>query len=73
MTRIPRLYPGEQIVPHEGGPWAVGDAPIVEFIEHMNRTIANVMGVPAHMLSNAKQCLSCGAYQTFDGVLPCDH
>jgi hypothetical protein len=64
-------------VPYEGVPGAnAREVSFAEFQEHMLRQIARVTAVPHHLLMHCaghKQCLSCGAYQSFDGSLPCGH
>lgn len=52
-------------------PWD-GDDTFVAFQRHMHRQIEEAFGIkPIHQ--GRKTCLSCGAIQTVDGVLPCGH
>ncbi|KVV22332.1 hypothetical protein WK80_22345 [Burkholderia multivorans] len=44
--------------------------PHVAFIEHCERTFAEVFGVA---FNGPRTCLSCGARQSLDGELPCGH
>ena len=84
MTNLEMLQRHEEserlatwFVPYEGIPAPdAREVSFAEFQEHMLRQIAHVMAVPHHLLmlhAGHKQCISCGAYQSFDGSLPCGH
>lgn len=72
MTRVPTLYPGESIVIAA----TIFNPSFFEFQAEMLRKVAEACGLTLAeqgRLIGAKQCLSCGAYQSVDGALPCDH
>lgn len=67
---------GIPAIQYEGDPWLVATSPFAEFQAETLRKVAIACGLTAPeqaRLIGAKQCLSCGAYQTITGDLPCDH
>ncbi len=61
MTRIPTLYPGEQIVM------------VKPALDLLAAKMISDFRIAPLLNSSARICISCGAVQSIDGTLPCDH